>query len=130
MKKILVLSVILLCLCVFQSCSTKSCQNNIIDVVKLSDSVYREEYLFYAGGVFGGDITYSYLTDSMSFRVYVGKYDDNGMIIYNVCPNDSIKAYKITDIGLIKHRYDTSFLQSYSVSVLRENNVFEIPCVK
>ncbi len=112
----------------FGGCSSQSCEDNIIDVEKISDSLYCEEYLYYSGGVYGGDIIYSYITDSILFRKYVGKYDDNSVIFYKVLSNNDIKAYKVTDKGLMNHQYDTVLLKSYSLSSLKKEYVFEKPC--
>ncbi len=128
MKKIFILIVSFFC-CFFYHCSNnKHFEYKIVDVINLSDSIYCEEYLYYGGGVFGGEIIYSYITDSISFRKYVGKYDDNSMIIYKTDTNNRIDVYKIIDIGLWEHKYDTALLKSYYISSLKKNNIFDIPC--
>lgn len=127
MKKF-VIGVLILFL--FIGCNNKTCEDRLIDVLKLSDSIYYEEYLYYGGGVFGGDIIYSYITDSISFREQVGKYDDNGIIFCRIVADTSIEVYSVTDIGLWKHQYDTVLLQSHDITFLKKKHVFNIPCGK
>ena len=121
MKKF-VIGVLILFL--FIGCNNKTCEDRLIDVLKLSDSIY------YGGGVFGGDIIYSYITDSISFREQVGKYDDNGIIFCRIVADTSIEVYSVTDIGLWKHQYDTVLLQSHDITFLKKKHVFNIPCGK
>jgi len=109
------------------SCCSVSNEGQIVEVDKLTDSVYSEEYRYFGGGVFGGDIINSYITDSVSFRKYVGKYDDNSVIYYKVFSNSIIEAYKVTDIGIWGHQYDTILLQSYNLSSLKKEHSFDTP---
>ncbi|MBR4488005.1 MAG: hypothetical protein IKO89_05520 [Bacteroidales bacterium] len=112
----------------FLSCCSESNESRIVDVYKLTDSVYIEDYCCYGGGVFGGDIINSYITDSVSFRKYVGEYDDNSVIYYKFFSNSVIKAYKVIDIGIWKHQYDTVLLQAYELSSLKKEHSFDVPC--
>ncbi len=130
MKKIFILVVPFFYCFFFHCCNNKQCEDKIVDIINLSDSIYCEEYLYFGGGVWGGEIIYSYITDSILFRKYVGEYDDNSMIIYKFDSNNRIDAYKVTDIGLWKHKYDTVLLKSYHISSLKKNNIFDIPCNK
>lgn len=55
----------------------------------ISKTLYCEIFLVHGGGVFGGDKYAEYLTDSSLFRYFVGEYDDNGNISYEISNNDS-----------------------------------------
>ena len=65
---------IIICnLVLLSSCSQNDCCD-VVSVLKLSDSLYDETYRTYCGGVYGGDVCRTYITDSISFRKYIGKY--------------------------------------------------------
>lgn len=121
--------ILIVCLSIiFHGCCHKNSNGNIVDVDKLSDAVYCERYKCYGCGVFGGDIIYTYITDSVSFRKYVGKYDDYGMIYYSFLSDSVINAYNVTDIGKLEHQYDTMLIESYNLSSLKKTHSFDIPC--
>jgi len=50
----------------------------------LGDGIYCETYRVFGGGVYGGDVYSEYLTDSISFRYFVGSYDDNNNLTYTI----------------------------------------------
>lgn len=61
---------------------------------KLNDSLFVETYRIYSGGVTGGDVKTTYLTDSTSFRKYVGKKMDYQEIIASKMGKYRILVYK------------------------------------
>ncbi len=71
----------------------------------IMNGVYLEKYRTYGGGVCGGDVVTSYLTDSVSYRVEVGKefdhdsfdvYEENGKLWAVQC------EYKDRNIDTLK----------------------------
>lgn len=69
-----------------------SCNNDREDkeynqTLMICNSLYVEEYFDFKGGVFGGDLTTEYLTDSSNFRIYIGSLDtDNEYYRYYCYP--------------------------------------------
>ena len=64
----------------------------------IGNDIYCETYRVFGGGVYGGDVYSEYLTDSISFRYFVGSYDDDNNLAYTL-EGDTIE---------IKHvSYDT-----------------------
>jgi hypothetical protein len=55
-----------------------------------------EEFAAFNSGAFGGDLMRDYLTDSSTFRIEIGEYDnyDNG--IHCRCSADSVYIEKIS----------------------------------
>lgn len=56
---------------------------------EVKKGIYFEVYRTYKGGVYAGDTHTCYLTDSISYRINVGYYDDQEKI-YTLLKNDSI----------------------------------------
>ena len=120
---------IIICnLVLLSSCSQNDCCD-VVSVLKLSDSLYDETYRTYCGGVYGGDVRRTYITDSISFRKYIGKYGDHDMIFCKMSMDSSlIYAFYVKDIGIFSHRYDTNIIHIYNIRLLKQEAVFEEPC--
>ena len=101
-----------------------------IGVRKIGDNLYREMYQTYAGNAFTSDSYTVYLTDSLTFRVYVGtvnqmyeqfigimQIDDDNVLVYKT---DKSKLFqKITS------KKDTVEKKIYSISALQKEGKFE-----
>ena len=110
------------------SCSQNDCCD-VVSVLKLSDSLYDETYRTYCGGVYGGDVCRTYITDSISFRKYIGKYGDHDRIFCKMSMDSSrVYVFYKKDIGILEHRYDTTLLCTYDINLLKQEAVFEEPC--
>ena len=84
----------------------------------------------FCGGATTTDVIYVYVTDSVSFRKYVGKFDDQDYIFVK-CRNDSIvDVYQNKDVGVIEHNYKTKLIKSYDLNDLRRKKKFDSPCKK
>jgi hypothetical protein len=115
---ILIFPIILLC-----SCSNRNYSKDIHLLTReIDDSLYHEIYTIYDGGVLGGRVDAVYLTDSSSFRKYVGKNMDYETIIIKFLSidNDAIivckfnsESYKVLDANI------------YHISKLKEEGEFE-----
>jgi hypothetical protein len=57
--------------------------------------IYREVYRVYGGGVYGGDVRTVYLTDSLTFRKYVGKMFDHEQIVMKCINRNQIAVLKL-----------------------------------
>ena len=99
-------------------------KDNFIGSLKIRDSLYREVYNTYKGGVWGGDVYTIYLTDSTTFRKYIGEEDEAETIYFYFINDDSICFYKITPYRL-KIFSDTVFKKIYSISELKKEGKWE-----
>jgi hypothetical protein len=57
-------------------------------------NLYREDYCIYGMGALGSDLNSVYLTDSATFRVYIGTYDNEDEHIIPKCKDDIIIVKK------------------------------------
>ena len=91
---------------------------------KISDGLYEEKYVLSKGGVLANDLYACYLTDSVSFREYVGRYDAKEKYVFIKIEKDSVKAVKYSRrIHYGKYiAIDSSF---YSISLLRKTGNFD-----
>jgi hypothetical protein len=86
----------------------------------IETDIYCEIFLVHAGGVHGGEKYTEYLTDSNSFRYFIGEYDDNSNISYEFKENDLILIrhinYNKVDGAVNIYRTDTMSKQEMTDS--------------
>lgn len=113
------------------SCGLGDCGENIhFRTDSISNNIYQEKYRCFCGGATTTDVIYVYITDSTSFRKYVGDYDDQEFIFVK-CRNDSIvDVYQEKDVGVIEHNYKTKLINSYNINNLKRKKKFDTPCKK
>lgn len=95
-------------------------KNDLRGVRKIEEGLYMEIYRIYSGGVYGGDIHSCYLTDSISFRMYLGFYDDH----------EQINAFPINDSIIFVRKYDRNTNKTlekteYNLFTLKHERKFE-----
>lgn len=79
-KAIFILSILMSVI----SCSDTDCCD-YLSTEKISEGIYLEKYIVYCGGVLGVSVVESYLTDSVSFRIKVGKeFDHNSFTVIEI----------------------------------------------
>ena len=97
----------------------------------LSNNIYVEEYRCFCGGATTTDVFYLYLTDSISFRKYVGINDFPSETVIIKGRNDSIvDVYQKKNIGIIEPKYKTKLVKSYNINILKKKNKFDKSCKK
>ncbi len=106
-------------LVLFVSCKQKLDHRMTLKICE--PSLYIESFVVFGGGALGGDIKKDYLTDSINFRVYTGKFNDSVETLQYICENDSIKIYRFQYAGSIV--LDSTF---YSIKSLKENKELRI----
>lgn len=113
------------------SCGFGDCGENMhFRTDSISNNIYQEKYRCFCGGATTTDVIYVYVTDSASFRKYVGDYDDQEFIFVK-CRNDSIvDVYQEKDVGVIEHNYKTKLINSYNINNLKRKKKFDTPCKK
>ncbi len=76
----------------------------------------------------GSDVYSEYLTDSTTFRVYTGNFDDNNEKLDYNCSADSIYVEKRTNKGYARDDWNTFKVlekKGYSLEDLKKRHVFE-----
>ena len=79
MKQIIRIFLVII-LIVFSSCAQRPCPSTKgirMGSAEIINGLYREANLLYDGGAIGGSVRSVYLTDSSSFRKFIGKVYDN-----------------------------------------------------
>ena len=117
----------------FSGCGFGDCgENNHIRTDSISRNIYAEWYRCYCGGATTTDVEYVYLTDSASFRKYVGDSDYPSHILILKSKNDSIvDVYQKKQVGVYyEPRYKTKLMKSYNINELKKKNKFDKPCKK
>lgn len=77
-------------------CVDKRSKKEFNTSFKTCDSLYIELYRVYGSGALGGDLLSAYLTDSTSFRKYLGTFDDADGGYYCECKGDLIVVGKVS----------------------------------
>ncbi len=91
-----------------------------INGLNLKDNLFIERYRIYAGGVLGGDVETVYVTDSLSFRKYLGKQFDDEMIDVVAIRYQSILVYKFN-----LHTNKLLNAKIYDIDELKKEGKFE-----
>ncbi len=93
--------------------------------------LYVETYTVFAeGGAIGGTMASDYLTDSVSFRIYIGTFEEGEETYLYKCADDSIKIEKIR-MDEEGAPYDTKFVRrviernSMNIKTLQKQSKFE-----
>ena len=81
----------------FQGCKNDKSRKNHKWTYKVCDSLYAEIFSTFSQGAWGGDRDGKWLTDSTTFRIYLGAFDEvEGKIIIE-CKNDSVLVTQYPD---------------------------------
>jgi hypothetical protein len=105
---------------IFFSCINHHSKEYPLGSHKLINNLFRETYQTSSGGVFASDTYSDYLTDSISFRKYVGYQHDDEQIRFSMLDDNLILVYKIEI-----HTKDTLEMDVYSISQLKKEGKFE-----
>ena len=89
--------------------------------------LYIECFCVYGYGYMTTDLNSKYLTDSVSFRKYLGVYDEGDESINVICKGDSIIVEKTSSESINIEFSDPRVLEkkSYSLKELKREHVFE-----
>jgi hypothetical protein len=91
------------------------------------NKLYVEVFSDLGVGLTGSDLTYDYLTDSSSFRLFMGKYDDSSEILTVDIKGDSIISVKSTNEGQSPEWQSPKIIETkvYSLRELKKKGKFE-----
>lgn len=103
---------LLLLSCLIFCCSNKYSRKEHRRTTALENNLYIETYTIYGSGAFGTDIVNQYLTDSSSFRVYIGSFDEGPEYYYYQVLGDTvhIEKYKSSEGKAPKELLEKSIL--------------------
>jgi len=91
------------------------------------NKLYVEVFSDLGVGLPGSDLAYDYLTDSSSFRLFIGKYDDASEILTADIKGDSIMIIKSTNEGQSPEWHSPKIIEKkvYSLRMLKKKGKFE-----
>ena len=85
-------SLLIIILIISFSCINEKDRTNHLHTFQITDRVFLEKYSIFQGGVFGGSIESYYLTDSLTFIIFINSHDENEYNNYDFY-NDTIIEY-------------------------------------
>jgi hypothetical protein len=88
--------------------------------IEITSNLFYETYFTSGGGVFATDTYSEYLTDSVTFRKYVGYECDDEQILVSMLDSNLVLVYKIEI-----HTKDTLNMQVYSIAQLKKGRKWE-----
>lgn len=110
----------LLFLALFSCQDVNYSKENHLRTIRIDESLYVETYNVYNGGVTGGTVETTYLTDSIAFRKYLGKAMDYELIYTFIFQQKMVLVVKINT-----ENYKVKKSEIYDISELKEEGKFE-----
>jgi hypothetical protein len=102
------------------SCLNHHSKDNHSSSRRITDNLFLEVYQTSQGGVFASDTFSKYLTDSVSFRKYIGYQCDNERIQVSILDSNLVLVCKIDF-----YTTDTLEMNIYSISQLKKGKKWE-----
>jgi hypothetical protein len=102
------------------ACTTSS-EKRLFSSYSICDNLIREKYLVSSGGAHSAELYSDYITDSSTFRKYIGEHDEYGSFDYR-CDGDSIHISSFKHSGTHKALVT---VRSFSLRQLKKKGVFE-----
>lgn len=100
-------------------------KKNPLKTHSIGNGIYEERFKSFEGGVLMGNITTYYITDSTTFRKYIGNCDEDEMFKCNV-ENGNIKIVKWSWKNWYKDKKEIPIDSIYhSISELKREGKFE-----
>lgn len=94
---------------------------NFFGANKVCNGLYREKYRVFSGGAWSAEKYEDYLTDSSSFRLYIGSHDEYGSYDYD-CAGDSIIVRKYSHSEEGRKLAET---KNFSLATLKREHEFK-----
>lgn len=106
----------------FQGCINDRSRKNHKWTFKVCDSLYTEIFSTFRQGAFGGDRDGKWLTDSTSFRIYLGAFDETNGKITVECRQDSILVTQFPDNLDVNKHLKSPVTKTYILNDLKKLN--------
>lgn len=110
----------------FTSCYDKYSKKYYHSTTLLKNGLFVESFTVYGSGASGTDMITDYLTDSLTFRMYAGTYDQGPEYYYYQINGDSIliQKYKSSSESKSKQK-ELIDKQLYFLSKLKQSNSYK-----
>lgn len=102
------------------SCINQYSKRNHRNTINLTEGLFLEIYKVSGGGVFASDTYSHYLTDSLTFRKFIGCEFDDERILLPTMNKDTIIICKVDF-----YTSDTLEIQVYNLPLLKKEGKFE-----
>jgi hypothetical protein len=103
-------------------CVDRKSKQKLFATKSVCNNIWIEKYRVFSGGAFSAELYSDYITDSVSFRVYIGSHDEYAGFEYN-CNGDLlfVREFKVNEDG------NKSIVESsiFRLSALRKEHKFE-----
>ena len=123
MKKSCEFLILILFFSFLQGCIDDRSKEHYKVTYKIGDHLFVEVFTTFGGGAFGGDRVSEYLTDSISFRKYIGTFVDSDEGISYKVVNDTLYIEKYSQAGRGIKPFTEK--QSYNLNSLKTAHLFE-----
>ena len=121
-KNIIYLISVGFCLLSTLSCANKESKKNLFSVIPVCNGLYREKFIVFSGGAYSAERYSYYLTDSTSFRKYIGTHEEEENFSYR-CYGDSVFVEKVS--YKIPNHIDILERKDFSSNLLKKEHKFE-----
>jgi hypothetical protein len=105
------------------SCTNLRSKKHHFDTITPCDGIYIEKFTVFSGGAYSAEVYSDYLTDSVTFRKYVGSHNDEQKFIYDCRENNLIHVEKIAVTGGDTNKILES--RTFDIRKLKMQKVFE-----
>lgn len=113
---------IILTFSLFLGCINDKSRKSHKSSFKICDSLYTETFSAFGQGALGGDRLGKWLTDSTSFRIYLGAYDEVDGKIFIECKNDSVFVTQFPDNLDVNTDIKVPVTKTYQIEDLKKMN--------
>lgn len=120
----------ILSLCLLSSCAFFSEKNYSTTKIHQAtytpcEQLFMENFIITQQGALGGDYIETYLTDSISFRVLVGKYNNAHEVLHCICKDRKIIFLLFTNNGA-----DSSLYKTFNLDSLKNTGNYQLNIMK
>ncbi|MBN8675570.1 MAG: hypothetical protein J0L56_15675 [Chitinophagales bacterium] len=110
----------------FQGCINDKSRKNHKWTFKVCDSLYTEIFSTFGQGAWGGDRDGQWLTDSTSFRIFLGAFDEVNGKIFIECKKDSVFVTQFPDDLDVNKKLKSPVTKAYQIEDLKKmDNLYD-----
>jgi len=110
----------------FQGCINDKSRKNHKWTFKVCDGLHTEIFSTFGQGAFGGDRDGKWLTDSTSFRIFLGAFDEANVKIIIECKQDSVLVTQFPDDLDVNKHLKFPVTKVYQLKELKKmNNLYD-----
>ncbi len=106
----------------FQGCINGKSRKDHKRTSKVCDNLYIETFCTFGQGAWGGDRNAEWLTDSTSFRIFLGEVDEGYGKIIIKCINDAVFVTQFPDDLYVNKHLKNPTTKIYQLETLKKMN--------